>query len=138
MVKKIIFCEANYECDSRKILKNAINEFKKLGIDSVISSTYLLGQTIKSELSIESMINTLSFENNKIVVTEYEVLERLKICNKALKDIKFPDNISVCCIYRYSGLIIPNGNTILLKNDKILVVSSFEDKKKVKDFITRE
>ena len=112
--------------------------FKKLGIDSVISSTYLLGQTIKSELSIESMINTLSFENNKIVVTEFEVLEKLKICNKALKDIKFPDNSSVCCIYRYSGLIIPNGNTVLLKNDKILVVSSFNDKKKVKDFITRE
>ena len=114
-----------------------VSTFKKLGIDSVISSTYLLGETIKSELSMEEMIRTLSFEDNKIIVQEIEIKDDFKICHKALKEINFPKNTSVCCLYRSTGMIIPNGETFIEKGDKVLIVSSYNDQKLVKDFITK-
>ena len=111
--------------------------FKRLGIDNAISSTYLLGETIKCELSMEEMIRTLSFENNKIIVQEIEISSDFAICSKALKEVKFPNNTSVCCLYRSTGMVIPNGETVISKGDKVLIVSNFNDQKIVKDFITK-
>lgn len=111
--------------------------FKSLGIDSVICSTYLLGETIKSELSIQDMISTLAFEGNKIIISEIEIKKDFKICTKALKDIDFPKNTSVCCVYRSTGMIIPNGETTIEAGDKILIVSSAEDQNLVKNFVLK-
>ena len=62
-----------------------VNLYKDLGIDSVVSSTYLLGQTIKSESSMEELIKTLSIENDRIcmlkvylVDDEVLIIEELK------------------------------------------------------------
>ena len=115
-----------------------VDVFKKLGIDSVISSTYLLAETIKSELSIEKMMTTLSFENNKIIVTEVEIKRGFKIVGQALKDIDFPKNTSVCCVYRSTGMVIPNGETVIEEGDKVLVVSSFNDQKLVTKMINEK
>ena len=38
---------------------------KKLGVDSVISSTYLLAQMILNESSVEKILKTLSIEDEK-------------------------------------------------------------------------
>ena len=64
--------------------------YKKLGIDSVISSTYLLAQSIKSESSMESLMKTLTLENNKIVVLEIPVLSKYRIANKRIMALAAP------------------------------------------------
>lgn len=112
--------------------------FKEMGIDSVISSSYLLGETVKAEMSVEKMIKTLTFENNKIVISELEIKKNYKVCNHMLKDINFPENMSVCSIYRQTHLIIPKGDTEILANDKVLVVSSNEDQVAARKFIMQE
>ena len=114
-----------------------VEVFKKLGVDSPMSTTYLLAETIKSELSIENMIKTLAFEDNKIIVSEFSIDEKNKLVGKALKNIKFPKNTSVCCIYRTTGMIIPNGETIIERDDKVLMVSSYNDKEKIEKFVIR-
>lgn len=140
-IKNYISCQmAKFIFNVKKVVASVKNPknveiFKKLGIDSAISSTYLLAETIKSELSLEKMIKTLSFEGNKIIVSEIEIKSGYKVCGKALKDIKFPSNTSVCCIYRSTGMIIPYGETVIEENDKVLVVSSPEDQKLVTDMI---
>ncbi|MBE0700371.1 MAG: NAD-binding protein, partial [Acholeplasmataceae bacterium] len=62
---------------SISIVRNPKNVelFKTLGVDSVISGTYLLGQMIKNESSLESIIKTLSIEDEKIVMIELGIEE---------------------------------------------------------------
>ena len=142
-IKNYIACKmAKIMFNVKKVIASVRNPknvkvFKELGIDSVISSTYLLGETIKSELSIENMINTLAFEDNKILVSEFEIKKNFRIIGASLKDISFPKNTSVACIYRSTGMIIPNGETIIQEGDKVLMVSSANDQKKVQDFICK-
>lgn len=112
-----------------------VSIYKELGIDYAISSTYLLAQTIKNEASVESMIKTLSLEDDNVIISEVVIQENYPICNKYLKDISFPSQVSVCCIYRYPHVIIPNGNSQILANDKLFIVSSNENKTKIVDFI---
>jgi trk system potassium uptake protein TrkA len=112
--------------------------YKKLGIDSVISSTYLLAQSIKSESSMESLIKTLTLENNKIVVSEITVLSRYRIVNKRIMDIDFPKYASISAIYRNFTVIIPNGQVEIKAKDILLVVCAPEDQKRIYNFIQQE
>lgn len=105
--------------------------FKKLGIDSVVSSTYLLAEHIKNESSIKDIIKTLSIEDNKIIMVEIVMDEKYKLCNKKLYELNMSSYASISCIYRGSNAIIPNGNTELLANDKVFVVTTKENEEKL-------
>ena len=54
------------------VVKNPDNVeiYKKLGIDSVISSTYLLTQNIKTESLEGNLIRSMNLDSNKIVMVE--------------------------------------------------------------------
>ena len=115
-----------------------VETYKRLGIDSVISSSYLLGQSVRSESSVEAIMKTMSVENDRIIMIEAVVLSKYAICGHTLKEIRLPRYCSVSAIYRTPDVIIPNGDTLLLAKDQLLIVCAPEDKDKVTRFIQRE
>ena len=112
-----------------------VDLFKKLGIDSVISSTYLLAQSIQSESSMESLIKTLSLDNDKVNVIEAVILPRYKIANQRIMDIDFPKYASIAAIYRNYQILIPNGQIVLKPKDVLMVVTAPINHKKLLSFI---
>lgn len=115
-----------------------VDLFKKLGIDSAISSTYLLGESIKNESIIENFIKTISIENEKIVISEIQIDEDFLLADKMIRDANFPNFINISCIYRDPEVIIANGNTVIRAYDKLVVVSTPENHEKVVEFIQRK
>ncbi|MCI1735357.1 MAG: TrkA family potassium uptake protein [Bacilli bacterium] len=111
--------------------------FKALGIDSPISGSYLLTQRIKGESDIESIIKTLTLENDKIVITEINVKKNLDCCGKSLMQLKLPDYANVTCIFRNPEVVIPHGNTIIQSGDTLVIASAPDDQKKLIKFIKK-
>lgn len=112
-----------------------VDLFKKLGIDSVISGSYLLAQSIQSESSMESLIKTLSLDNNKVNVIEAVVLSRYKIANQRIMDIDFPKYASIAAIYRNFQILIPNGQIVLKPKDVLMIVTAPENHKRILSFL---
>ena len=112
--------------------------FKKLGLESVICSTETLVSSILAESSLESLIKTMSFENDKIVMSEIEVKPTYVIAHKHIMDINFPKTGSIACIYRRPRVIIPNGSTLILPKDKLFVLSTPADQKGLIEFVQRD
>ncbi len=112
--------------------------FKKLGLESVISSTYLLAQSISSESSMESLTKTLSLDNDKIHVVETVVLSKYAICYKAIKDIRFPKYASIAAIYRNYQIIIPSGSVVLKPKDVLLMVTAPGNAKNLLKYVQNE
>jgi len=112
--------------------------FKKLGVDSVISSTYLLAQTILNESSVENIIKTLSIEDEKIVMLELTVDPKYVLVNRRVMDISFPKNINISCIYRDPHVIIPKGDTVIRAQDKLIVISTPSEKDEIIEFIQKK
>ena len=111
--------------------------FKQLGLDSVISSIETLVSSILAESSLESLAKTKSFENDKIVMTEVVVKPTYLIAHKHIMEINFPKEGSIACVYRRPRVIIPNGSTLILPKDKIFILSTPFDQKKLVDFVQR-
>ena len=128
-VKKVI-CAVN---DPRNV-----DLFKRLGIDSVISSTYLLAQSIQSESSLDSLIKTLSLDNDKVNVIESMVLSKHKIANKRIMDIDFPKYASIAAIYRSFKIIIPSGQIVLKPRDVLMIVTAPENHQNILSFLQEE
>lgn len=111
--------------------------FKRLGVDSVISSTYLMGQTILNESSVENIIKTLSIEDEKIVMIEIGVEDDFQLVNKRIMDIHFPKNINISCIFRDPHVIIPNGSTVIKPSDKLIIITTPSEQDEIVDYIQR-
>ena len=125
-------------CIATVINPKNVDAFRNLGIDSVMSSTYLLGEQVRNAATIENLIRTLSLENDEIVITEFKITSDLHVCNQTLKDIKISDIASISSIVRNGKGIIPNGNTKLQNNDKILVVTTHNNRNKVMKIFQRK
>lgn len=114
-----------------------IEVFKELGIDSVISSTENLVSSILAESSLESLIKTMSLENDKIVITEIIIKQNYAIAHKHIATVNFPKEGSIACIYRKPRVIIPNGSTLILPKDKLFVLSTPNEQKALVDFVQK-
>lgn len=110
---------------------NNVEIFKKLGVNTAISATFTISKIIEQSSTIESLISTLSLEANKMVISEILVKNSSRIINHTLKEIDFPNNTTICCIIRGDKTIIPQGNTMILAHDKLLILSAFANQEEV-------
>lgn len=115
-----------------------VEVFKQLGLESVISSTDTLVSSILAESSLELLTKTMSFENDKIVMSEIVVKPSYLIAHKRIMDINFPQEGSIACIYRRPRVIIPNGSTLILPKDKLFVLSTPQEQKKLIEFVQKD
>ncbi len=125
-------------CIATVINPKNVEVFRRLGVDSVVCSTYLLSEQIRSSASVENLINSLSLEDNKIIILELRITEGLSVQGKTLKDINISNLGSVSAIMRADKTIIPKGNTELLDGDKVLVVTSEEYRNRIVNLFQRK
>jgi trk system potassium uptake protein TrkA len=114
-----------------------VSIFKKLGIDSAISSAFLIGETIRNESNIEDVFKTLSIEDDMIKIIEVDIKSSYDICDKELKDIDFPEYGTISAIFRKPHIIIPKGKTDIRKDDKLIMVASTKDEEDLIAYVTR-
>lgn len=114
-----------------------VEVFKQLGLDSVISSIENLVSSVLAESSLEDLTKTKSFENDKIVMSEVVVKPTYVIAHKKIMELNFPKEGSIACVYRRPRVIIPNGSTIILPKDKLFILSTPFDQKKLIEFVKR-
>ena len=115
-----------------------VEVFKQLGLESVISSTETLVSSVIAESSLELLSKTMSFENDKIVMSEVVVKPTYLIAHKRIMDLNFPKEGNIACVYRRPRVIIPNGSTLILPKDKIFILSTPADQKKLIEFAQRD
>jgi trk system potassium uptake protein TrkA len=122
------------------VVKNPANVdlYKKLGIDYVISSTYLLAQTIKNESSVDSLIKSLTLDNDRISIIELTILQKYRIANRRLRDIAFPKTASIAYIVRNYAFLIPTGEVVLRPKDYLVIACAKEDEANVLAFVQEE
>lgn len=119
----------------RKVLCTVTNPahvdlFTQFGVDHVISSTHIVAKYITQSTSIESLIKTLSFDDEKVLLTEVAVEDNFACVEKTIADIDFPSNAIIACVIRKTGMIVPTGTTVINAGDKLLLITSPDSQKK--------
>ena len=108
-----------------------VDVFKKLGIQSVISGTYIVAQMIEQMAAVNEIEHVMSLEQGRIVVMEITVGPKYPVIGHTLATIDLPDSSIIGCIVRGVNSIIPKGDTEILAHDKLVVLSTQEVQNRV-------
>ena len=73
-------------------------------------------------------------EEKSTTLTEVSVEKKSSLINRAIKDANIPDDVLIVMIKRRGEVIVPNGNTVILPDD-ILVITS-NNMEEIEDLLT--
>lgn len=103
--------------------KNNINN-TDFFIDYIIWPEELLTQDIFRIVTVAQALDVENFADGKARLLEYKVTPNLSIVNKKIKDCRFTHDTLIVGITRNGELFIPNGDTELLAEDKLIFMGT--------------
>jgi len=104
-----------------------IRVFKKLGVDSVISSTERIAGIINQELDWTDVNKLLKDRSSNVRIREISVEHGSLFNNKCLKELGLPKGLILIAVLRGNEAIIPSGDTRLEAGDAVIVMGEEED-----------
>lgn len=94
---------------------------KELGIDYIINPDLETAEVIEKYLMKKYLLVSDEFVGGKVKLVEFNVTTDDKFVGRRLMDLKGLDDLLVTAISRQGETIIPNGRSVIKKNDIILV-----------------
>lgn len=122
-LKTVCFVSKKENVDSLSLVRGSQYQ-KELMIDYVLWPEELMTQEIFRIITVPNAIDVENFANGKARLLEYRVVEGTKFLNKKIKDCSFPEDTLIVGITRDDKLFIPNGDTEILLNDKVIFMGS--------------
>lgn len=115
---------------SREEYKNTLYFEKTNGlcgdffIDYIIWPEELLTQEIFRIVTVAHALDVENFADGRARLLEYKVSPHLSIVNQKIKDCKFTNDTLIVGIKRNGELFIPNGDTVLQVDDKLIFMGT--------------
>ncbi|MDO5712803.1 MAG: Trk system potassium transporter TrkA [Tissierellia bacterium] len=94
---------------------------KELDIDYIINPDFETAEVIEKYLLKKYLLMSDEFVGGKVKLVEFNVANDENFVGQKLMDLKGFDDLLVTAISRSGETIIPNGQSVLMKNDIILV-----------------
>jgi len=101
-----------------------VDVFKKLGINTAVSSTYVLASIIEQMAFADQIVHYMPLEEGKIQLLEVVIENNHRTCGKQIMDLDFPKDAIIGCIVRGNTSVIPNGRTEIHAGDKLMIFTS--------------
>lgn len=95
--------------------------YTNFGIDLIINPEYLAAQEIFRLVEVPTATGIEYFAGGKLSMIGIKVAEEMDIVGKKIVELNL-EKYTVVAVIRKEQVIIPNGNTQLLQNDKIFVL----------------
>ena len=93
-------------------------------IDYIIWPEELLTQEIFRIVTVARALDVENFADGRARLLEYKVSPNLSIANKKIRDCRFTENTLIVGITRNGELFIPDGETSLLADDKLIFMGT--------------
>jgi len=102
-----------------------------LGIDVVVSPRAITVSTILQHVRRGRIRAVYSLGDGFAEVIEAEALETSPLVGAPLSEIDLPDGVIVGAVFRDGSVIIPRGSTVIQGNDRVVLLATAENVKKV-------
>lgn len=113
-----------------------IEVFKTLNIDIAINVSNIITNLIKENAITSHLESYLPIDNGKVLLLEIIIESDYKIVNKPISEIMLPSECIISAIIRENETVIPRGKTVILREDKLIIITLPEIKLKVMKAVT--
>ena len=109
---------------SRQSYKNLI---EKMGIDMALNPLDIITSTILRYVQGSKRIISSLLIQGQAEIMEIIASEEMKLTNVTLSELDLPDGVLIAAIHRGNRGIIPDGNTVILPDDKVTIFCLLSD-----------
>ncbi len=102
---------------------NYMTVINKLGIDDVICPKLITTNQILKYVRGSTVETLYKIVEGQAEILEFIVNEDNKIINIPLKKLKLPKDILIATIVRKNEVIIPKGNDVIKKKDRVIIIA---------------
>lgn len=103
--------------------KNAWLFTPQMGIDVALDQSDLMAHLVTEEMSLGDMMTLLKFRKGQYSLVEEKVHPQSAVAGKHLRELHLPPECVLVAILRRTGMIIPNGDTVLQPADEVLALA---------------
>lgn len=103
---------------SRKIYTDMI---ATLGVDMILNPLDISVSHILRIIQGSKRVLSSQLLQGQAEIIEIVAADHMKLTERPLKDLNFPDGMIVAAISRGTELIIPDGDTVIEKNDRVII-----------------
>lgn len=95
-----------------------------IGVDHIVSTRMSAVNSILHFIRRGKIISTVSIAGEEAEALEAIALKNSAIVGTPLKRLKFPKGVIILCIIRKDSVILPTGDSIILPNDRLIIMST--------------
>lgn len=100
---------------------------EKMGIDMALNPLDIVASTILRYIQGSKKIIASLLIQGQAEIMEIIASNEMKLANVPLKDVDLPDGVLIAAIHRGQQVIIPNGETKILEDDKVTIFCLLTD-----------
>jgi trk system potassium uptake protein len=95
-----------------------------IGIDHIVSPRLSAINSIFPYMRRGKVLSTVSIRGKEAEVIEVIALADSEVVGTPLKRLKFPKDALFLCVFRGQDVLIPSGDTVILPDDRLLILST--------------
>lgn len=107
-----------------------------LGLDVIVSTSNTMVNLIFRCIHGRNVHNIHSLITEGMEIIELDISPASTVRDKKLNQIKMPEDTILTYIYREDRSLLPNGNTVLLPNDRIIIITKKQYVEKLRILFT--
>jgi trk system potassium uptake protein TrkA len=112
--------------------KNAWLFNSQMGVDIGINQADLMAHFIVEEMDLNDMFTLMKLNRSEYSIVQMKISDNAKAINHMLKDLSIPKNAVLISITRNDVVVIPKGDTIIMQEDEILILTDEASRKELK------
>lgn len=103
--------------------KNAWLYNSGMGIDVGVNQADIIAHLVMEEMNLENMLTLMKLNHGDYSIVQMSVARDAKAANQLIKELSIPKNAVVISITREGTVMIPRGDTMVLVEDEVLMLT---------------
>ncbi len=99
----------------------------RMGIDMALNPLDITTSNIMRFVQGSKKVLSSQLIQGQAEIMEIIATSHMKIIGRPIKELKLPNSIIIAAIHRGSKVIIPDGDTVILEDDKVILLSLLSD-----------
>ncbi len=121
-------------------INNPKNEelFRRLGIDTTVSSTNVILNLIEQLIPNRSFVHVMTLRHADMAIVEGIIPQHSQVAGQTLAEIPFPSGVVIAAIHRGADLILPTGSSVLYPGDEVIAVTMRDQEAELRELLVSE
>jgi len=96
---------------------------ENMGVDMALNPVDITASNILRFMQGSKRVISSQLIQGQAEIAEINISNHALLVDKALKDLNLPNGLIVAAIHRGQDIIIPNGDTVIKENDRVIIFS---------------